>query len=78
MLFQSSKLKARTPLLPRLREMRALTFERAFENVTQRGIGCTFYDHPNRKSHEQNLLDAQFLFSSPFSLPPYRLNPAAG
>jgi len=45
---QSSKLKAWTSLLPRFSgkrrssfELWALSFERAFENVTPNGIGCT-------------------------------------
>jgi len=45
-IFESSKLKARTSLLPQLSEKRrssflALSFETAFENVTPSGIGCT-------------------------------------
>ena len=48
MLFRSSKLKARASLLPRFSKKRrsigelwALSFDRAFENVTPRGIGCS-------------------------------------
>ena len=46
MLFQSSKLKAWTSLLPRFSEKRRSSFElwalkELFENVTPNGIGCT-------------------------------------
>jgi len=45
-IFESSKLKARTSLLPRFNEKRRSSFElwafeTAFENVTPNGIGCT-------------------------------------
>jgi len=59
MLFQSSKLKARSSLFTKTWQKRRSSFELwAFENVTPSGIGCT------------KLLDipAQFLIGSPGTL----------